>query len=74
MGYDIHMMTRKDFVAIAAVLDANMADVNLVADMADMLADDNPNFDRARFMDAATGRIYKRIKFDKAIIEQERKG
>lgn len=48
------MMTRKDFEAIAAVLDANMASEGTVLDMADMLAEQNERFDRARFIAAST--------------------
>ena len=48
------MMTRKDFEAIAAVLDANMASEGIVLDMADMLKEQNERFDRARFIEAST--------------------
>lgn len=48
------MMTRKDYEAIAVVLDANHADFGIVADMADLLEEDNSCFDRARFIDAAS--------------------
>ncbi len=49
-------MTRKDYVLIAAALNscANGADKKTVAyQLADALAQDNPRFDRARFLKAA---------------------
>jgi hypothetical protein len=48
------MMTRKDFEAIADLLDANIADEAIVLDFADMLAEQNPRFDRVRFITRAT--------------------
>lgn len=48
------MMTKQDFEAIAEILDANMAGEGIVLDFADMLAEQNPRFDRARFIDAST--------------------
>lgn len=47
-------MTKKDFIAIAATLDANLASQAIVLDFADMLGEQNPRFDRARFVEAAT--------------------
>lgn len=56
------MMTRKDYVALAAALQAArpyvMADratvhAAYVAEVADVLAADNPRFDRAQFYAAA---------------------
>jgi hypothetical protein len=52
------MMTRKDFEAIAHILDANIAEEGLVLDFADMLAEQNPRFDRARFIEASTN-VYR---------------
>ncbi len=52
--YTYPMMTKKDFEAIANILDANMADEGIVLDFADMLADQNPRFDRAQFIMAST--------------------
>lgn len=46
-------MTRKDYVKIAAILKANDASSQMADDFADMLAADNPNFDRERFYAAA---------------------
>jgi hypothetical protein len=48
------MMTRKDFEAIAHILDANVADIGIVLDFTDLLEETNPRFDRARFIDAST--------------------
>lgn len=48
------MMTRKDFESIAHCLNANHAPLALVFDFADMLEEDNPRFDRARFVKAST--------------------
>jgi hypothetical protein len=65
-------MSRKDYVAIAALLrdHANtlsdptqawdIAVADLVNDVADLFAADNPNFDRRRFLEAATGRVVSR--------------
>lgn len=47
-------MTRKHFEAIAKVLNANMASHELVEDFADMLEQENPRFDRDRFVDASS--------------------
>ena len=58
VGYTYRMMTRKDFEAIAHILDANVADEGIVLDFADMLAEQNPRFDRARFIDASTN-VYR---------------
>jgi hypothetical protein len=65
-------MSRKDYVAFAALLrehadtimdptqapDIALAD--LVNGVADVFAADNPNFDRRRFLEAATGRVVSR--------------
>ena len=47
-------MSKQDFEAIAHTLDANVADLSLVLDMADTLAGSNPRFDRVRFIHAST--------------------
>lgn len=47
-------MTRKDFEAIAHVLDANVADIGLVFDFANMLAETNERFNRELFIKAST--------------------
>lgn len=52
-------MTRKDFEAIAHTLDANEAPLSLVSDFADMCAETNANFDRRRFVFAATDNLRK---------------
>ncbi len=46
-------MTKRGYIAIAHVLNVNHASLEIVQDMADMLGEDNPRFDRTRFMDAA---------------------
>lgn len=60
-------MSRKDYVAFAALLAdhgdtlsdptqaSDIAWRDLVDDVADLFAKDNPNFDRARFLRAALG-------------------
>ena len=46
-------MTRKDYEKIAAILKQNSATAQMADDFADMLAADNPAFDRERFYAAA---------------------
>ena len=58
------MLTKKHFIAVAKILrDRDLATENLTQacvvmdireDLADYFASDNPNFDRSRFIDAAT--------------------
>lgn len=58
------MMTRKDYVAVAEILNRHFSNYpveisdfkELVFDFADMFADDNPNFDEDRFMQAVYGK------------------
>jgi hypothetical protein len=50
-------MSKKDYIAIAEVLNANHATLETVLDMADMLEDDNERFDRDRFVRASTGNL-----------------
>lgn len=50
-------MTKKDFIAIAKVLDANVAPLELVQDFADMLVETNERFDRTLFIRASTLRL-----------------
>jgi len=45
-------MSRKHFIALAAALRANGADYSTCADVANVCADFNKNFDLARFMAA----------------------
>lgn len=47
-------MTKKHFIAIAALLDANRTPLPIVQDMADYLGEENVLFDRRRFIEAAT--------------------
>lgn len=61
-------MTKKDYIAIAAVLNANLANDALVADMADMLEEDNPRFDRERFMRASTDALLERTRHNERMI------
>lgn len=67
------MMTRKNYIAIAEVLDANRAPLALVQDMADLLEEDNPRFDRDRFIAASTKMLYNILNLDKSIIDKARK-
>ena len=64
-------MTKKDFVAIAHTLDANFADLNLVLDMADTLAESNPRFNRVLFILAATENLREATVYNMRRIEKE---
>lgn len=46
-------MTRKDYVAIAAILRRNQAPISMVEDFCEMFSADNARFDRERFIKAA---------------------
>ena len=50
------MLTRKDYKAIAAIIKSekhlNRLSPNIPQDLAEYMANDNPKFDRDRFMDA----------------------
>ncbi len=48
-------MTRKHFNAIAKVLREHRASDELVADLARVMAETNPNFQYMRFIEAALG-------------------
>ena len=56
------MMTRKDYVKTADILRKYSLTihpdvwVNLVEEFSDMFADDNPNYDEKRFVEAVTKR------------------
>ena len=58
------MMTRKDYVAVAEILNRHFSNYpveisdfkELVFDFADMFADDNPNFNEDRFIQAVYGK------------------
>ena len=50
-------MSRKHFVRIAAALRDSGASREVVSAVASELAAFNPNFDRARFIDAATSEV-----------------
>lgn len=43
-------MTKKDYIKIAAILQQRGADRPIIDDFASMLAADNPQFDRDRFL------------------------
>jgi hypothetical protein len=47
-------MTKRDFIAIAKVLDANFAPLAIVSDFADMCEETNERFDRQKFVIAST--------------------
>lgn len=55
-------MSRKDYIAIASAIRAewdvsrHIYIVNVARNIADVCAADNPNFNRARFMEAALGK------------------
>lgn len=48
-------MTKKHFIAIAAILKAHKADSNLVHSLAAAFANLNPNFDATKFINACIG-------------------
>ena len=58
------MMTRKDYVAVAEILNRHFSNYpveisdfkELVFDFADMFADDNPNFNEDKFIEAVYGK------------------
>lgn len=64
-------MTKKDFIAIAKVLDANHADLALVSDFADMCEETNPLFNRQMFVVAATENIRKDAEFAARALDRE---
>lgn len=68
------LMTKKDFIAIAGVLDANTAPLATVLDFADMLEEDNPRFDRATFVRASTRRLAGGIASDARMLDRACKG
>jgi hypothetical protein len=63
-------MTRKDFEAIAHVLDANHAPLALVMDFSDMLEESNPRFDRPRFVAAATKELSEDLARTERMLER----
>jgi len=62
-------MTKKDFIAIAHTLDANLAPLSLVQDFADMLAETNPRFDKRLFVAASTIRLEKQMEHEKYMLD-----
>lgn len=63
-------MTRKHFAAIANTLNDNLAPLYLVEDMADTLAMFNDQFDRERFIKAATVRLLDQSNHDARKVAQ----
>ena len=47
-------MTRKDYEAIANILNSHNANDQMIEDFARMLRNDNPRFDDSQFWDACT--------------------
>lgn len=64
-------MTKAQFEAIAATLNANRADYALVADFADMCEEFNPNFDRARFIATASDERRKDLQSEMRRFDRE---
>ncbi len=64
-------MTRKHFEAIAHTLDANRANLALVCDFADMCGEFNEQFDRERFIKAATLNLRKDAETEIRILKRE---
>lgn len=65
------LMTKKDFIAIAKVLDANHAPLALVSDFADMCEETNPLFDRQRFVEASTVNMRKDAETSARLLDRE---
>jgi len=49
-------MTKKDYIKIAKILKENYNGENIIKQFADMLRDDNPNFNYRRFWIACGGK------------------
>lgn len=64
-------MSKKDFEAIAHILNVNMAPLELVQDFADQFAEDNPRFNRALFIRVATVRLMASNAAQRRIFEEE---
>lgn len=65
-------MTKKDFIAIALVLDANQAPLALVQDFADMLEEQNERFNRSQFIRASTENLFQNSNREVAHLIQQR--
>lgn len=63
--------TKSNFVAVAEVLNANVAPLPLVQDFADMFAEENPRFNRALFIAASTKEWRKRRESEERIYYAE---
>lgn len=51
------MFTKRYYVKVAHTLNANHASLAIVLDFADMFEEDDERFDRAAFVQAATGNL-----------------
>lgn len=49
--------TKAEFIAVADILNKNTAPLPLVQDFADYFGEQNPRFNRALFINAATGEL-----------------
>lgn len=67
-------MTKKDFIAIAVILDANRAPLAIVSDFADMLEEQNPRFNRQLFVEASTENMRLDMDSQKRALDAEMKG
>lgn len=62
-------MSRKDFEAIAKVLNANLTPLPTVLDMADMLAEGNERFDKRKFVEASTILLARQMEHEKYMLD-----
>lgn len=62
-------MTKKDFIAIAEVLNANLSPLATVLDMCDVFAADNPRFNKQVFVAAATKNLAARMEHEKYMLD-----
>ena len=67
-------MTKKDFEAIAEVLNANAAPLSLVLDFADMCEESNPRFNRALFVQASTAKLEVALTTDRRMLARAQNG
>jgi hypothetical protein len=67
-------MSKRDFIAIAHVLNANMAPLELVSDFADMLEEDNDLFDRQKFVVASTLNLRAQQEHEARMLARETEG
>lgn len=62
-------MTKRDYIAIAEVLNANLAPLPTVLDMCDVFAADNPRFDKRVFVAASTKNLASRMEHEKYMLD-----